>query len=203
VFGFDRGTPIDRYYIERFIADHRADIRGRVLEIGDSSYTRRFGDDRPTRCDVLHAVTGSRQATIVGDLSTGQGIPSDAFDCIILTQTLCCIFDVRAAVANIHRALCCGGVVLATVPGISQISRYDMDRWGDYWRFTSLSARRVFEEAFGTDGVRVEAHGNVASATAFLRGLAMEEMEPKELDHVDADYEMLITIRAIKSGQCR
>src|SRR5450759_3773496 len=29
VHGFDRGTPVDRYYIERFLDQHREDIHGR------------------------------------------------------------------------------------------------------------------------------------------------------------------------------
>ena len=198
VFGLDRGTPIDRYYIERFLQRNSGDIHGRVLEVGDSTYVRRFGAN-VTKTDVLHATAGNRKASIVGDLATGAGVSSGAFDCLILTQTLCCIFDIRSAVSNIHRCLAGGGVVLATVPGISQISRYDMDRWGDFWRFTSLSARRLFEESFLSSHVRVEAHGNVMAATAFLQGRALEEMNPAELDYTDADYELLITIRAQKT----
>jgi hypothetical protein len=92
-------------------------------------------------------------------------------------------------------------VVLATVPGISHIIRYDMDRWGDYWRFTSLSARRVFEREFGEGQVEVEAHGNVLAATGFLYGLAGSELRPAELDQTDRDYEVLITVRAVKGGR--
>ena len=38
-FGYDRGTPVDRYYIERFLAQHRSDVRGRVLEVKEPIYT--------------------------------------------------------------------------------------------------------------------------------------------------------------------
>lgn len=196
VFGLDRGTAIDRYYIEKFLAARACDIRGRVLEIGDSGYTRRFGGERVTRSDVLHAAPGNRHATLVGDLATGEGIPHEAFDCIILTQTLLCIEDVRSAIANCARSLAPGGVVLATVPGISQVSRYDMERWGDWWRFTTLSARRLFESAFGAGNVAVEAFGNVLAATGFLQGMAAEELTADELEYRDADYELVITIHA-------
>ena len=201
VFGTDRGTPIDRYYIERFLDQCARDVRGRVLEVGDPTYTRRFGSDRVTQCDVLHAVAGNRKATIVGNLETGAGIPTDAFDCLILTQVLPFVFDVRGAVATAHAALKPGGVVLATVPCISQISRYDMDRWGDFWRFTPLSVRRLFEEAFGADeDVTVASHGNALAATAFVQGFALEEMTPAELDARDDDYPVIITIRAVRRG---
>ena len=195
VFGYDRGTPIDRYYIENFLRSNSDQIRGRVLEVGDATYTHRFGSD-VRQSDVLHATTGSRNATIIGDLATGQGIPDSAFDCIILTQVLPFIFDVRAAVATSHRAVRPGGVVLATVPGISQISRYDMDRWGDFWRFTDRSARRLFEEAFAAGHVEVESFGNVAVATQFLQGMALQEIDPAELGPNDPDYQLIITVKA-------
>ncbi|MFQ5423423.1 MAG: FkbM family methyltransferase [Phycisphaerae bacterium] len=197
-FGVDRGQCIDRYYIESFLDWHREDVRGRVLEIGDAAYTRRFGDDRVTRSDVLHVSGDAAGVTLVGDLSTGAGIPADAFDCIILTQTLQHVFDVAAAIRHVRRALCRGGIVLATVPGISQISRYDMDRWGDYWRFTPLSIQRLFEGAFPPSGVDVTARGNVLAAVAFLEGVVVEELESSELDIDDPDYPMLITVRARK-----
>ena len=199
-FGFDRGLPIDRYYIEAFLSRHAPDIRGRVLEIGDGAYTRRFGGPQVRRSDVLHAAPGNPAATLVGDLATGAGIPQAAFECIILTQTLQFIYDVPSAIQNVHADLKPGGVVLATVPGISQISRYDMERWGDFWRFTPLSARRLFEGAFAGEALAVEAYGNVLAAVAFLHGLATEELRPRELAHNDEDYPVIITIRAQKRG---
>jgi hypothetical protein len=197
VFGTDRGTPIDRYSIENFLSNNQQRIAGRVLEVGDPTYTNQFGD-RVTQSDVLHAVAGNRKATLVGNLETGQGVPTGAFDCIILTQVLPFLLDVRAAIRTCHAALRPGGVVLATLPGISPISRYDMDRWGDYWRFTSLSARKLFEAAFPRGEVVVEAFGNVLIATAFVQGMALHEVTPAELDHRDSDYEIIITVAATK-----
>ena len=199
VFGLDRGTPIDRHYIENFLAEHASDVHGRVLEVGDATYTRRFGGDRVARSDVLHAVAGNRRATLVGDLCSGGGIPTAAFDCIVLTQVLPFLYDVAAAVRTCERALVPGGTVLATVPGISQISRYDMDRWGDFWRFTDRSIRRLFTDAFGEHAtVDVATHGNVAVATAFLQGRSLEEVPPEQLDVVDPDYQVLVTVRATR-----
>jgi len=200
VFGFDRGTPIDRYYIERFLEQNKSDIHGHVMEVGSSSYTKRFGSARVDKIDVLHAAPGNPHATLVGDLASGAGIAQNAFDCIVLTQVLPFVFDVFGAVQTCHRALRPGGVVLATVPGISQISRYDMDRWGDFWRFTDLSAQRLFQEAFLTDGgtVDIQTAGNVTVATSFLQGLSLEDLSPEELNPTDPDYQVIITIRAKK-----
>lgn len=198
VFGFDRGLCIDRYYIEAFLGRHSEDIQGHVLEIGDETYTRKFGGERVTKSEVLHVWNDNPKATIVADLTCADHIPSDTFDCIILTQTLQHIYDVRAAIRTLYRILKPGGVLLATFPGISQISRYDMERWGDYWRFTTLSARWLFEEAFPPETVAVKAHGNVLAAIAFLHGLAAQELRREELDSHDPDYEVLITVRAVK-----
>jgi glycosyltransferase involved in cell wall biosynthesis/SAM-dependent methyltransferase len=195
-FGFDRGLPVDRYYIERFLRDHAGDIRGRVLEIGDATYTRQFGGDQVRHADVLHARPGNPEATLIGDLTTGAGIPEATFDCIILTQVLPFVWDVRAAIETARGALRPGGVLLVTVPGISQISRYDADLWGDYWRFTSQSMRRLFEEAFGHRNVALTIYGNTLAATAFLQGMAARELGTRELDEKHPDYEVIIAVRA-------
>jgi hypothetical protein len=197
-FGFDRGQPIDRYYIENFLAYHANDIRGRVLEIGDASYTRRFGGNRVTLGDVLHVTQGNPQATIVADLTRADHIPSDAFDCIVLprpyTTSTTYVGD-----PDDQRILKPGGVLLATFPGISQIAT---DEWGSswYWTFTSQSARRLSEEVFPAENVKVEAHGNVLTAISFLHGLAVEELHQEELDSWEPGYEVLITLRAVKAG---
>lgn len=197
-FGTDRGLAIDRYYVHAFLDAHRADIRGRVLEIGEDTYTRRYGGDRVTRSDVLHVHDRNRKATIVGDLAHAPHIPDDSFDCIILTQTLQLVFDVHAAVRTLRRILAPGGVLLLTVPGISQVSTGQ--EWGSTWcwAFTGVSVERLMRETMGAHSVDMTVHGNVMAATAFLYGLAAEELTSAELDTRDPDYHLLITARATK-----
>ncbi len=199
-FGFDRGMCIDRFYIERFLAQHASDIRGRVLEVADNAYTKQFGGARVTQSDILHAQPGHRHATIVGDLTKPEDFPAAAFDCVILTQTLQHVYEVRRALATVRHTLRPGGVALCTVPGISQISRYDMDRWGDFWRFTTLSLRCLCEDAFPGDDHQIRAWGNVRAATAFLHGLCVADVGETGLLNADEDYQMLLTARLCKSG---
>src|SRR4029079_6281561 len=108
--------------------------------------------------DVLHRERVP-QATLVADLTDARSLPHDHFDCFICTQTLQYVFDLPAAVATVHRMLKPGGAWLLTVPGISQISPYDCDRWGEHWRFTRQSVERLLRERFSQ--VAVESHGNV------------------------------------------
>ncbi len=197
-FGFDRGTPIDRFYIEAFLDEHRRHITGRVLEIGDAAYTRQFGS-AVTSSDVLNAAPGPG-VTIVGDLTEGGGLQEGAYDCIILTQTIQCIYNVKAALSGAVRALKPGGHLLLTASGISQISRYDMDRWGEYWRFTDHSLARLLKEAAPGADIRVTAHGNVAVAKAFLDGRAQEELTQEILEVRDDDYQVVLTAIVHKTG---
>jgi len=199
VFGLDRGTPVNRYYIEKFLVGRAELIQGRVLEVGDSDYSRRFGGDRVERFEVLHVSPEDRAATLNGDLTDPGTLPANAIDCFICTQTFDCIFDVQKAVLGAHRLLSPGGVLLATMSGISQVSRYDMERWGDCWRFTTASAMRLFEPVFAA-GVEVESFGNVLAAIAFLQGIAVEELPaPVLLDEHDADYQLVVAVVARKA----
>jgi len=198
VFGETRGRPIDRYYIENFLDHQSKDVRGHVLEIGEDVYTKRFGGEKVTANDILHVDQDNQDATIVADLSNAGHIPSDMFDCIIFTQTLQLIYDVRAALRTLYRILKPGGVVLATVPGITQI---DEDDWGFphwHWSFTSLSTRKLFNEVFPPSNVTIGVHGNVLAAISFLHGLVIDELKPDELDAFDPHYEVVITVRAVK-----
>lgn len=196
-FGYDRGGPIDRYYIEAFLDRCRNDVRGRVLEIGDDTYTRAFGDGRVHQRDVLHVHAGNTVATFVGDLAGPNDLPSEAFDCVVLTQTLQLVFDVPAALSTIHRILRPGGVLLATVPGISNI---DPDEWGPtwYWSFTQHAVRRLAADGFPGGTVEVTTHGNVKAAVTFLHGLSPRELDSAGLDATDPCYPVVVCLRAVK-----
>jgi peptidoglycan/xylan/chitin deacetylase (PgdA/CDA1 family)/SAM-dependent methyltransferase len=197
-WGFDRGRPVDRYYIERFLEERAASIRGRVLEIGEPLYAEMFGGDRIRSCEILD-VSGSRAAAYTSRLEEGPGLPSDAFDCAIVTQTLQLIYDVRGALRTLHRLLRPGGVLLVTVPGITKVGYTEYpDGW--FWSFTAASVRRLAAEAFPGNRVEVVSHGNVLAATAFLYGLSSDELDPLELDYHDPEFEVTIGLQAVRQA---
>ena len=202
IFGKDRDLlSIERYYIEAFLGEYMRDVKGRTLEMGDRYYSLKFGGERVTQADVLHYVEGNPVATIVADLTDAPHIPDNAFDCIIITQTLQMIWDLEAAIATLHRILRPAGIVLATTHGISRVARREgVDDWGEYWHLTSQSTRRLFESAFGKGRVDVRTYGNVLTAVGNLHGLGSGEMERAKIDFHDPNYEIIIGARAIKAN---
>ena len=195
-WGYDRGTPIDRVYIEDFLRLHAEDVRGACLEVLNADYTVRFGGSRVSRRDVLDINPTNTLATIVADLGEVDSLPADRFDCVIFTQTLHLVPDMRTAVANVWRSLVPGGVLLLTVPALG---RHDTrpgshhDRWrvtgtGLEWLLSALPASRATTSTYG----------NLLTCTAFLYGLAAEELTPEELQVTDAQFPLIVSARVVK-----
>jgi SAM-dependent methyltransferase len=195
-WGRDRGTPIDRHYIEAFLDDRRNAVRGRVLEVLNAEYTGRFGTV-VERSDVLDIDPTNAEATIIADLARADEIPSESFDCFILTQTLQYIYDFQAAVVHAHRVLRPGGTLLCTVPTVSRIARRELE--SEYWRLTAAACSRLFGEVFTGGRVVVRSRGNVLTAVAFLVGMATEELSSRELELDDPFFPVVITVDARKA----
>jgi SAM-dependent methyltransferase len=196
-WGFDRGLPIDRYFIERFLDGHRADISGRVLEVKDDGYTRRFGST-VTHAEVLDIDAANPAATVVADLTDAPQIPDERYDCVLLTQVLHQVYDVHAAVAECRRILQPGGRLLVTMPALSRCSMEPKDT--DFWRVTPACANRLFGDVFGAENVEVVAHGNAVLGASFLMGLAVEEIPARQLRRQDPLFPVLVTIRATRAA---
>jgi SAM-dependent methyltransferase len=195
-WGYDRGTPIDRVYIEEFLTTHAGDVRGSCLEVLDAEYTHRFGGGRVTSSDVLDINTANPLATIFADLAEADSLPAERFDCIIFTQTLHLVSDMRTAVANVWRALAVGGVLLLTVPAIG---RHEARKGfhHDRWRVTKTGLESLF--AGIADGpADVTTYGNVLACVAFLYGMAAEELRPDELQVFDREFPLLVAARVRK-----
>lgn len=197
-FGVNRGGAVDRYYIENFLAKHAAVVKGRVLEVGDDQYTRKFGGENVQKSEVLDVDANNDKATFIGDLSNAGAIPDNSFDCFILTQTLQYVFDLEAAIKTCYRVLKPGGSLLLTVPGIGQIGKLKSEKENYLWSFTDTSIQRLLTGVFPQAHVQVKAFGNVLSATAFLYGLGLPEIKKASLDVEDPYYQVIITAAAKK-----
>lgn len=192
-WAWERGTPVDRFYIESFLKTYTSDIHGHVLEVKDARYTRCFGSG-VTHSDVLDISAENPEATIVADLTAAEQIEDARFDCFILTQTLQYIFEPARAIDHARRILRPGGTLLVTVPAIM---RKD-DIAVDFWRFTADGCRELFSRCFGRENVAVETRGNLLTSVAFLNGLAHEDLRASELECNDPSYPVLICVRAVK-----
>jgi peptidoglycan/xylan/chitin deacetylase (PgdA/CDA1 family) len=199
-WGLERGRPIDRHYIEGFIAAHAEDVQGEVLEVLDNVLTRAHGGGRVIRSDVLDIDASNHRATVIADLRLGTQLPEEAYDCFILTQTLHLIDDMTAALASAHRALKPGGVLLATLPCLSMVAQ-EYGAEGDHWRVTEAGARRLFEQVFAPESVQTQARGNVLAAAAFLYGLSCEELSLEELEQDDPAFPLVVLVRAVKAPE--
>ncbi len=197
-FGYDRGGPVDRYYIENFLKQEAASICGRVLEIGDNEYTLHFGGQHVAQSDILHVDASNPKATFVGDISDAPQLPDNTFDCIVLTQTLHLIYDFKGALRTCHRVLKPGGTLLLTVPGITPI---DQGEWKEtwYWAFTDKAMRRLMTETFSGAATEVNCFGNVFVATAFLYGMGLPEVPKAKLNFNDPHYQVIVTVKAVKA----
>jgi glycosyltransferase involved in cell wall biosynthesis/SAM-dependent methyltransferase len=196
-FGYDRGGPADRYYIENFLKSNASVIKGKVLEIKDDTYASTYGGNKITQIDILDIDEHNTKANIIADLAKANNVPSDTYDCVILTQTLLLIYDVKEAIAHAHRILKPGGVLLVTIPGITQMDYKALGNiW--YWSFSEASATKLFQEVFSPDKINVGKHGNVLIASSLLYGISAKELTKEELDYTDPDYQVIITIRAVK-----
>jgi SAM-dependent methyltransferase len=195
-WGRERGTPVDRWYIDRFLAGRAGDIRGRVLEVMDDRYTREFGSGVESS-DVLDIDPANTAATLVADLAEPERFAREAYDCVVVTQTLQFVYALDAAVDSIHRSLRPGGICLATVPVVSRLDRPENNR-GEFWRLTPGGCERLFGDRFGPEQVEIATYGNALSCVAFLLGLPAEELGQRELAAEHPLFPLVVGVRAEK-----
>ncbi len=196
-YGFDRGTPLDRFFIEDFLKKNISDIKGTCLEILSNDYTIKYGANKITKSDILDIEATNQKATIIDDLRQLQKINACTYDTIILTQVLQFIDNVEAAISECHRILKPGGTLLVTLPCLS---RADCTSGvsGDFWRFTQASAKYLFEKKFSPKNLTIDFYGNVRSGLYFYAGLAIPDTPKQVLMDKDESFPTIITIKAVK-----
>lgn len=190
LYGNDRGTPIDRYYIEKFLLEESSKIRKegmRVLEVGEDTYSRKYFPE----CiyEMLNYSEGM-------DLTIDGTIQENYYDVFIATQVFHQIYQVEKAIAGASRLLKKGGVMLATVCG-TIVKPARNEEYDHYWGFTIPSITNLMKEVFNGE-LRIQSFGNVAVATAFIQGVAAEELSISVMEVNDPNYPVCISIFARK-----
>jgi len=195
-FGFDRGTPVDRYYLHRFLEANRAHVTGDVREIQLPGYATRYG----SALRAVHTVdvNPAHRPTYVCDLAaSGDVIPSDRYDCFLLPNTLCVLRDIEGCLRHALRVVRPGGVVLASTAAFVPLT----PDYPDYWHLSADGWAEVTRRVWAGCEVRVESHGNCLAAVAAMLGLAHEELVARELDVLDPRYPVLVTVVCRKPGR--
>lgn len=196
-YGYDRGTPADRPYIDTFLAARQAVVRGDCAEVKDSAYLARYGAHQLASITVIDIDPGNAAATLRADLAAPGSLPIDAFDVIILTQVLQLLTDPAAALDNCARALRPGGTLLLTVPCLGRIS--PSGAGSDLWRWTPAGLSALLSRWPGP--VEVTAHGNAVTCVAAILGAAREDL-PDGTDLTDDPrFPLIACAVAVKAGQ--
>lgn len=184
-WGFGRGTPVDRWYIERYLTGCAPLVRGHAVEVQDDVYSTRLG---ASSVNVLDIDPANPRADVVGDLCAPETLAPQRYDVAVVTQTLQLVSDPLAAVTHLVTALRPGGVLLMTTPVVSRLAN-DADRW----RWTPVGMQDLLTAAAPAGAsVEVVGMGNALASRAFLFGLAAEDLDEAVLARHDARYPLLV-----------
>lgn len=194
-YGFERGTPVDRFYLDRFLDQNRVLITGKVLEIQMSSYTRRFGHDVVEAHSV--DINPEVHPTFVCDLADcGEVIPNDYYDCFLLPNTFSFLRRPHESLREVLRVVRPGGAILGSACVLLPL----IPDGPQYWHVTERGWLELSRNVWPDCDVRIESHGNCLVAVAAMLGLALEELRPAELEIHDPRYPVLITLLCRKPG---
>lgn len=190
-FGLTRGTPVDRYYLSKFIAETGHQVVGKILEIGGTPKDKDFYEFNPdTSYQVLNMEAGLG-VDIVGDVHDSSLIDADTFDSIIIFNVLEHCYAPSIAVENIYKWLKSGGKCFAMVPSSIRTHATPKDYWrplpdGFTWIFRDFSQQKLY------------VYGNPTTVIASYHGIAVEELTSEELDAFHPDYPVATCIMAEK-----
>lgn len=188
-FGFDRGGPVDRYYLKKFVQAIHPKVRGRCLEIGGS-----LGNNRSYQFAVDEFRTLDLPAVgddLVGDAADPQLFDQGSWDSIVAFHVLEHCPDPFAVVSNLHRWLTPHGHAFVVVPCAQRVHNFP----GDYWRFMPDGLRVLFKSF---SEVIVSAYGNPLTLVSNYLGLSHKELVAEDMDFVHPDYPVLGCVVARK-----
>lgn len=184
-WGFERGLPVDRWYIHRYLESQSQAVGGHALEVQEDVYSSRFGAHH---VDIVDIDPANTRANIIGDLCTSDTLERNRYDVIILTQTLQLLTDPAAALSGSLSALRPGGSLLLTAPTTSRLAATE-----DRWRWTPRGMRTLLDSLVPPSAhVEVMGMGNMLSSRAFLFGMAAEELGTSVLAMSDHRYPLLV-----------
>ena len=192
-FGFERGTPVDRFYLHKFLEQNKHFITKDVLEIQVSDCSKQYGHNVLQQHTV--DIIPNFNPTYLCDLAQSEAIiPSNAYDCFLMPNTLCVLKDIQICLTQAQRILKPGGVILATTVSFAPLCP-DVP---DYWHMSKAGWEEIVKKSLNQCDVKIQSFGNSLIAMAAMLGLAMEELDPKEFEYQDPRFPVSITLWAQK-----
>lgn len=203
------GTPIVRHYWDRYLQEHRADIRGIALEIGTTCTIRQLGEHALAYADAIDVSAHSPEITVVADLSRADNVPSDRYDCFINQFTMHLIYDAQAALYHSIRVLKPGGILLINFSCVDYYFSCGLDMGtGEpmfvYHSFTPIQVENMLRSLdLRADNYTIDVNGNLFTRIAYQMNMPAEELTRRELEYTDPGHPLLICARVVKPASWR
>lgn len=198
--GQSDGLSTIRYYWTDFLLRHRAEVRGRALEIGETSTIRLFGGDAVTAPEALDLAAHSPEVKVVADLSRADDVAPDQYDCFVNQFTTCVIYDIRAALYHALRLVKPGGTLLINFWCVDYYLHRGLDMGTGaplymYHWFTPIQVHDLLQRLALTEkDYTLTVYGNLLTRLAFLLNIPARDFTPAELDHQDPGQPLLICV---------
>ncbi len=198
------GTEIVRWSWTDFLERHRPDVRGAALEVGTTSTIRAYGGNRLHSADAIDLARHGPEVKLVADLSRGDAIIGERYDCFVLQFTMHVIADVEAALYHAVRLLKPGGVLLVNFSCVDAQFPTGSDMgtgaplWV-HWCFTPLQVHNLLRRVgLDSSDYSLEVYGNLFARTAYQLNMPAEALTRKELQQVDPAWPVLICVRVVR-----
>ncbi|CAH2574074.1 MAG: hypothetical protein RLZZ532_2939 [Cyanobacteriota bacterium] len=190
-FGLTRGTPVDRYYLSKYLQEIQTQISGNILEIGGIPKDKDFYEVNPGTSYQIMNIEPGLGIDIVGDAHDTSMIKPESFDSIVIFNVLEHCYAPWQVVENIYTWLKPGGKCFAMVPSSIRIHATPMDYWRPLpdafaWMFRNFSHQKLY------------IYGNPITVIASYHGIVTEELTTAELDAYHPDYPVATCIVAQK-----
>jgi len=195
----NRCTPLDQYYIYKFLKDNSKYIKGRVLEIGTDLMAHQYGHENVVKSDLVNKSTNVN-AKFGRDslIDYTSDIPSDTYDCIIAAYIFQPTHNLSPLIKTLYRILKPRGVMLAMTKSIGALVTEHSDYTDQHRHLTCLSVRKMFEEHFPIKNIAITCFGNVVSVKSLLVQLVSKESSQGESDYSNNRHHIVIGVRVEK-----
>ncbi|HEX5069598.1 MAG TPA: glycosyltransferase [Vicinamibacterales bacterium] len=167
------------FFWQRFLAIHRADLKGRVAT-DDPDSVRWFG-----------------HADAIDSAGAIRNLPPATYDAVVIRDMTGAPAEIGEWLSHARNALREGGVLLTRFP---TLGAYKTDRAAQ-WRCTDAAVRSMLANAFPLDAFDTAACGNVQLCAAALHGLGPGDLPAETLNTTDPWFPLMVCARAIRHAK--